>query len=436
MRGTLGQLRGRLLSLAAVMLIPIALGFAGCQPAAEGTSVDADGTETPTVESATPATPAPPGSGSPGVYEDRVVFGQSAAFSGPASQLGLGMKLGIQAAFAEANRNGGVHGRQLELTSLDDTYEPELAIANTTALIEEGVFALIGAVGTPTSRSATPVARDSDVPYIAPFTGAAFLRDANVLPNVVNMRSSYNQETEEMVARLTEDLGITKIAVMYQDDSFGRAGLNGALAALTKRGMEPAAVGLYPRNTTAVKTGLLDLQRGDPEAVILVGAYRPLAAFIAWARHVGEDWEFINISFVGSNALAQELSELDPDRGAGVFVTQVVPFPHDGSVPIVAAYHQALAEYDPEAQPGFVSLEGYLAGRLAIAGLERCDAELTRECFMAGFRNSEPVDLDGFALRYGAGDNQGSDTVFLTMIDENGEYVSIDSLDARRRAGG
>ena len=223
---------------------------------------------------------------------------------------------------------------------------------------------------------------------------------------------------------------------MYQDDSFGRAGLNGALAALTKRGMEPAAVGLYPRNTTAVKTGLLDLQRGDPEAVILVGAYRPLAAFIAWARHVGEDWEFINISFVGSNALAQELSELDPDRGAGVFVTQVVPFPHDGSVPIVAAYHQALREYDPEAQPGFVSLEGYLAGRLAIAGLERCDAELTRECFMAGFRNSEPVDLDGFALRYGAGDNQGSDTVFLTMIDENGEYVAIDSLDARRRAGG
>ena len=435
MRRILGQPKGRQLSLAVVMVIAIALGIAGCQPAAQGTPIESDGAEAPPVASATPAAQDPQGDGSPGVYEDRVVFGQSAAFSGPASQLGLGMKLGIQAAFAEANRNGGVHGRQLELTSLDDTYEPELAIANTTALIEEGVFALIGAVGTPTSRSATPVARDAKVPYIAPFTGAAFLRDANALPNVVNMRSSYNQETEAMVARLTEDLGITRIAIMYQDDSFGRAGLNGTLAALKKRGMEPAAVGLYPRNTTAVKTGLLDLQRGDPEAVILVGAYRPLAALIAWARHIGEDWEFINISFVGSNALAQELSELDPDRGAGVFVTQVVPFPHDGSVPIVAAYHQALAEYDPGAAPGFVSLEGYLAGRLAIAGLERCGAELTRECFLDGFRSSEPVDLDGFGLRYGAGDNQGSDTVFLTMIDENGEYVAIDSLATYGRAG-
>jgi len=435
MRRTLGQPKGRQLSLAVVMVIAIALGIAGCQPAAQGTPIESDGAEAPPVASATPSAVVSQGDGSPGVYEDRVVFGQSAAFSGPASQLGLGMKLGIQAAFAEANRNGGVHGRQLELTSLDDTYEPELAIANTTALIEDGVFALIGAVGTPTSRSATPVARDAEVPYIAPFTGAAFLRDANALPNVVNMRSSYNQETEAMVARLTEDLGITRIAIMYQDDSFGRAGLNGTLAALKKRGMEPAAVGLYPRNTTAVKTGLLDLQRGDPEAVILVGAYRPLAALIAWARHIGEDWEFINISFVGSNALAQELSELDPDRGAGVFVTQVVPFPHDGSVPIVAAYHQALAEYDPGAAPGFVSLEGYLAGRLAIAGLERCGAELTRECFLDGFRSSEPVDLDGFGLRYGAGDNQGSDTVFLTMIDENGEYVAIDSLATHGRAG-
>ena len=420
----------------ALLLITVALGLAGCQAGAQGTSVGQAAATEPAAATATPATQPAPMSGAPGVFDDRVLFGQSAAFSGPASQLGLGMKLGIEAAFEEANRNGGVHGRRLELTSLDDTYEPEFAIANTTQLIEEGVFALIGAVGTPTSRSATPVAREAEAPYIAPFTGAAFLRDAEALPNVVNMRSSYNQETEAMVARLTEDLGVTRIAVMYQEDSFGRAGLNGALAALTKRGMEPAAVGLYPRNTTAVKTGLLDLQRGDPEAVILVGAYRPLAALIAWARHIGEDWEFINISFVGSNALAQELGELDPDRGAGVFVTQVVPFPHDGSVPIVAAYHKALGEYDPDALPGFVSLEGYLAGRLAIAGLERCGVELTRECFMAGFRSSEPFDLDGFELRYGVGDNQGSDTVFLTMIDENGEYVAIDSLDARRRAGG
>lgn len=431
MRRAPGLPTGRRSWLVAVIAITIAL--AGCQSDANGLPEPAGATTTQPGQSTTPGFSWP---GTPGVFPDRVIFGQSAAFSGPASQLGIGMNLGITAAFTEANRNGGVHGRLLELLPLDDTYEPELAIANTTRLIEEEqVFALIGAVGTPTSRSATPVAAAAGVPYIAPFTGAAFLRNAGNLPNVINMRASYSQETEEMVERLTTDLGLERIAVMHQEDSFGRAGLNGALAALAKRGMEPAAIGLYLRNTTAVKTGLLELEQGDPEGVILVGAYRPLAELIAWARRIGKDWKFINISFVGSNALADELRRLDPDKGAGVFVTQVVPFPHDDTIPVVAAYHQALAEYDPEAGPGFVSLEGYLAGRLAIAGLERCGANLNRECFLAGLRSSEPIDLDGFKLYYGADDNQGSDTVFLTMIDAEGKHIPIERLDERGGAG-
>ena len=159
-----------------------------------------------------------------GVTEDRILFGQSAAFSGPAEELGTHMRLGITAAFAEVNRDGGVHGRRLELVFLDDAYEPETAVVNTQRLIEEHrVFALIGAVGTPTSRSAAPVASAAGIPYVAPFTGAAFLRDQE-FPNVINLRASYGQETEEMVERLTRDLGIDRISVMYQDDSFGRAG--------------------------------------------------------------------------------------------------------------------------------------------------------------------------------------------------------------------
>ena len=413
--------------IAGVVATALVLAAAGCDPGA-GAAVNQDGAVLNPVSLA----PSPAIAADPGVFEDRILFGQSAAFSGPASELGIGMKLGIEAAFAEANRAGGVHGRRLELTSIDDTYEPELAIANTTQLIEEeAVFALIGAVGTPTSRSAVPVARASDVPYVGPFTGAAFLRDADALPNVVNLRASYNQETEEMVARLTTDLGVERIAVMYQDDSFGRAGYNGTMAALERRGMELAAEGLYPRNTTAVKTGLLDLRRGNPEAVILVGAYQPIAALIAWARHIGMDWEFITISFVGSNALAEELGRLDPAGGEGVFVTQVVPFPHDASIPSVAAYHRALAEYDPNAVPGFVSLEGYLTGRLAIAALDWCGPRLSRDCFLASLHRAEYIDLDGFLLDYGAHDNQGSDTVFLTMIASDGGYIPIDTLPSK-----
>lgn len=360
----------------------------------------------------------------PGVTKDRIVFGQSAAFTGPAAELGTGMRLGIEAAFAESNREGGVHGRRLELLTLDDAYEPETAVVNTQELIgEHKVFALIGAVGTPTSRSATPVAAAAGIPYVAPFTGAAFLRNPE-LDNVINLRASYDQETEEMVERLIRDLGIDRIAVMYQDDSFGRAGYRGVRAALERRDMKPASTGVYPRNTTAVKTGLLDIRKTDPGAVILVGAYQPVAAFIKWARHTGFDPVFVTISFVGSNALANELGK----GGAGVIVTQVVPFPTGDAPAVVDSYARALATHDADATPGFVSFEGYLAGRLAIAALERCGEDVTRSAFLDVLREAEPIDLDGFELRYGENDNQGSDVVFLTMIDVGGRYREVDSL--------
>ena len=396
-------------------LVAVALLIVACDPS---TPTLAPEENTPTV------TPEGPDMAQ-GVSDQRVLFGQSAAFSGPAQALGTNMRLGIEAAFNEVNNAGGVHGRRLELVSFDDAYEPEAAIANTTRLIdEEQVFALIGAVGTPTSRSATPVAAEAGIPYLTPFTGAAFLRDPE-WDNIINLRSSYNQETEEMVARLTEDLGIERIAVMYQDDSYGQAGYRGAWDALDRRGMKPTSVGRYPRNTTAVKTGLLDLMDGSPEAVIIIGAYKPVSALILWARQLEFDPVFVNISFVGSNALAQELGA----TGAGVYVTQVVPFPQDDSIPIVASYHRALQSYDPTAEPGFVSLEGYMAGRLAIAGVESCGQEVDRKCFLDNIKGSGPIDLDGFILEYGETDNQGSDKVFLTVIGRDGAYHPIDTLE-------
>ncbi len=365
-----------------------------------------------------------PISGEFGVSAQRILFGQSAAFTGPAQDLGKNMRLGIDAAFREVNGRGGVHGRRIELLSLDDAYEPEAAIANTRRLIEEEeVFALIGAVGTPTSRSAAPVAAIADVPYIAPFTGAAFLREAK-WRNVINLRASYFQETEEMVARIISDLGIYRIAVLYQDDSFGRAGYRGVRRALGRRDLKPAAIGVYPRNTTAVKTALLDLRDGDPEAVILVGAYQPVAALIAWARHIKFEPAFITISFVGSNALIRELG---PD-GTGVFVTQVVPFPTADEPSIAAAYRRALKTHAPSALPGFVSFEGYLAGRLAIVALELCGREPDRACFLDSLRRVDIIDLDGFKLHYSDNDNQGSDAVFLTVIGADGRYYPIKTL--------
>lgn len=361
----------------------------------------------------------------PGVSADRVLFGQSAAFSGRAQELGDNMRLGIETAFHEVNQAGGVHGRMLELKTSDDRYEPGYAVQSTKWLIQqEGVFALIGAVGTPTSRMASPVAQDAGVPFIAPFTGAEFLRDP-ALDTVLNLRASYHQETEEIIARLTEDLGITRVGVFYQDDAFGQDGLEGARMALERRSMEPVGAWHYERNTGAVIEATLSIIEANPEAVIMIGTQDAVATTI---KLVNRDIRpvFVTVSFVGGKALADSLEE----QGAGVYSTQVVPFPEDGSIPVVSRYHAALANYSPEAEPGFVSLEGYLAGRLAIFGLEACGPELNRQCFIDALHTSDVIDIDGFQLKYGPDDNQGSDSVFLTVIGPDGTHHQAEKLSA------
>ena len=358
--------------------------------------------------------------------EQTVLFGQSAPLTGPAQQLGTDFRAGILAAFEEANRKGGVHGRKLGLLSLDDAYEPARAAANTKSLVEEhDVFALIGSVGTPTTVVSVPVAAEAGVPFIAPLTGAEFLRDDH-WSNVINLRASYFQETREIVSRLVEDLGIDRIAVLYQDDSYGRAGLNGVQAALTARGLDLVAVGVYTRNTTAVKTALLELRAAAPGAVVLIGAYSPVAAAIQWGRYIGLDAVFATISFSGTNALPAAMGE----RGQGVYVTQVVPFPSATSR-IARTYLAALRAHSWSAPVSFVSFEGYLAGRLAMAGLERMGPSLDQSEFLRQVLQGEPIDLDGFRLSFGGNDNQGSDRVFLTVIGPSLSYEAAQKMERR-----
>lgn len=364
-------------------------------------------------------------SADPGVTSDKLVFGQAAPFEGPASGLGLEMRIGIRAAFEEANRAGGVKGRKLELKSVDDGYEPTKSIEATKKLLdEEKVFALVGPVGTPTSAATQPIALQQGVPFIGPFTGAEFLRAAEPFqPNVVNVRASYFQETEAMVERLVKDRGVSRIGILYQDDAFGRAGLAGVQRALAKRSMTLTAEGTFERNTVAVKGALLTLQKSKPEAVIMVGPYKPCAEFIKLARAIKFDAVFVNISFVGSNALAAELGK----AGNGVVITQVVPFPGDNTLPLVKAYQAALKASDEAAKPGFVSLEGYMVGRLVIAALEKLDGEPTRKALLEKIFSST-FDLGGVKLGYGDKDNQGMDEVFLTVIQEDGSFKPVSDL--------
>lgn len=353
--------------------------------------------------------------------KDTIVFGQSAALSGDARYLGINMRAGILAAFNEINNKGGVHGHQLQLISMDDMYEPEKAIKNTRALIEkEQVFALIGAVGTPTSKAVLPLLSEQSVSYIGPFTGAEFLR--NPKNSVVNIRASYYQEAEVIVERLLKDLNAKRISVLYQDDSYGRAGLKGLTLALKKENKAIVSKGKYSRNTTAVKVALLEIMSANPEAVVIVGAYLPVAKFVKLAESVNFNPVFICLSFVGTSALKQQLTKEGDNSKSSIVVTQVVPFPFDDSHPLVANYQRAVKK-----DFNFVSLEGYLAGRLTIEALKRTKKPVTRKKFMRALKKIKRVSIDDFTLEYGPDDNQGSNQVFFTLI-KGGKLLPIINL--------
>src|SRR5450631_1708687 len=360
----------------------------------------------------------------PGVSSGQIVFGQAAALDGPSSALGQGMRQGILAAFSEVNAKGGVHGRSLRLISRDDGYDPDRSADQTTKLIEgDKVFALIGAVGTPTTTGTVPLAKAKNIPFIGPFTGAGFLR-APDLHNVVNIRASYAAEAEAWIKHLTEDLHVGSIAIFYQDDSFGRDGLAGVKLALERRSMELTAEVTFERNTKAVGSALRTLKRTEPEAVVMVGTYGPCAEFIKLAHKSGFNPIFVNISFVGADALAKELGP----EGQGVIISQVVPFPWDSSVKVVADYRAAEKALDPGLKPEFVSLEGYLSGRLVAAALEQTGPNPTRADMLRVINDVGRFDISGTIMTFGPKTLDAPAKVFLTVIQPDGTFKAVEEL--------
>lgn len=351
-----------------------------------------------------------------GVTNGEIVLGQTCALSGSAQALGQGMRDGISAYFSKLNAEGGINGRKVRLISKDDGYEPDQAIKNTRSLLsEDKVFLLIGGVGTPTAQAIVPIAEESKVPFFGPFTGAEFLRNP-FKKYVVNVRASYNQEMEKQAQYLIDQKKLTKIACFYQNDGYGKAGLSGITLALEKRGMKLIETANYERNTMAVKGGLMAIRNAKPEAIIMVGAYKPCAEFIKLSKKLGmKDVIFCNISFVGSEALNKELG----GEGEGCIISQVVTYPWDPGVSIVKEYTDAMKQYSPEGTIGFISLEGYMVAKLFAMTAGKVQGELTRESFLQAIATIGVFDLGGVKLEFGPDDHQGMNDVFMTIIKES-----------------
>lgn len=349
-----------------------------------------------------------------GVTADTILIGQSAALSGPAEQLGKEMKSGAEAYFDVVNKSGGINGRKIKLVSVDDGYEPDRAAANTKKLINDNeVLALFGYVGTPTSNAALPIFSQAKVPFIGAFTGAQSLREP-FNRYIFNVRASYYDETEAIIQHLVLS-GAKRIAVFYQNDAYGKAGLAGVELAMKKRNLAISSTATVERNTVDVAKAVETISKDNPTAVVMISAYKSCAAFIKAMQRAGAFPQFWNVSFVGSKALATELG----DAGRGVQISQVVPFPFSDSTPIVREYQKLVGG---PTKASFTSLEGYLAAKVLVAGLKRAGKNPTRESLVDGLASMGKVDFGGFTVNFSPSNHNGSSYVDLTIISRGGTF--------------
>ena len=370
-----------------------------------------------------------------GVTPTEIRVGSSLALSGHAGYLGSETLRGAQAYIQYVNESGGIHGRKVTIVALDDRYDPPLCLANTQRLIvEENIFCLFCYVGTPTAVKILPLVEKAKVPLIGMFTGANALRDPHN-PMIINVRASYYQETGAAVEHLVGDIGLTKIAVMYQYDAYGLDGLRGAELALQKYGLAPVAKGSYIRGTLDVEEGLDTILASEAQAVVMIGTYEPCAKFIRLAREQehGNSMIFYNVSFVG----AEELARLLGPQGEGVIVSQVVPPPElletREMLSTVRQYLRLLRRYSPGERPNSVSLEGYYNALVLVEGLRRAGRDLTREGLVRAIETIQnyPLGTDT-SLNFSPKDHQGMDRVYFTRI-HDGRLTLI--TDWRKLAG-
>jgi branched-chain amino acid transport system substrate-binding protein len=348
---------------------------------------------------------------SPGVSARSILFGQSAPLSGSNAELGNDIRNGALAYFRKVNDAGGVHGRKLELASLDDANQVPRAEANTAKLIQEDrVFALFGYASATLSRPALPLVEKHQVPFLAPFTGADPMRVFN--RHVYNLRASYADELEKIVEHFAP-LGVKRFSIVYYDDVVGRENFAAVDRALKKRNLQAVSIAAFKdRAKPDIESGVKAVAKGTPDVVILTTLYKASADFIKLARRSGVDAQMVSNSFPGASPLAKELGA----EGAGVIVATVVPPPTKRSLPVVKEYQDAIVKQTGRKEYSFTSLESYIGAKVVVEALRRAGARPTREAFMRELDGLRDYDAGGYVVGFSPANHNGSAFVELTVI--------------------
>jgi ABC-type branched-subunit amino acid transport system substrate-binding protein len=344
-----------------------------------------------------------------------ILLGHSGDLSGTSAALTKDYLRGMNAYFDEVNRKGGIRGEKIKLVSLDDGFNPDRTAENTKSLIEQNALALVGYRGTANVQKIVPLVQAAGIAQIGNTSGARSLRDPHV-EGVFHLRASTTDEIEAAInhAWIT---GITRIAVAYQDDAFGKEGLEALNASLKKRDATPVALAPVPRGTVDVAKAIEVVAAATPQAVMFIGQSKPAAALVKGLQARGQHPQYFVLSV--ASGLHADLGE----ASAGVVVSQVVPYPFtELGNPVVREYQKTIGAL-ADAKFSYNSMEGFLNAKLVVTALQKTAPPLTRAKLIATLKGFSNEDLGGFAISYGKQSNLGSHFVALTMIRKDGTFA-------------
>lgn len=356
----------------------------------------------------------------PGISDTKITIGMSGPFSGTNGAYGIDMRTVIQTYFDQVNKTGGVNGRKLELVALDDGYETDRTVANTKALIDEkNAFALLAFYGSsPTTEAMNKVFGPARVPLLGTISGAGTLREPiSQNPNgryMFNVRASYADETEAIVSQLVS-LGLKNIAVFYQNDGFGKSGLEGVTVALKKNNLAPSVAATVERNSVDVAAAVDAITKAKPQAVVMVTLYKPTAAFVKAMKKANQSPMFMTLSPVGTEQL---VAELGPEA-RGIGISQVMPYPWNDIVPMVRDYQKLVGG---KGGYTYYGIEAYAMARTLVDALKRMGKDPSREKLMAALESTS-LDMGGLRVAYSPTNRQGSRFVEMTVIGPGGKVL-------------
>lgn len=343
---------------------------------------------------------------------------QSTALTGPLADLGQAMNQGAKVYFSALNARGGVNGRTIELNAVDDGYDVQRALANAKSFIaDRNCFAIFNCLGTPMVEAMLPPVIESGIPFFAPFTGAGSARPKNAR-NVFNIRASYADETETLVQHLAT-IGVKRIAVVHQNNAFGKAVASVAKELIASKKLTETAIATVENDSSDAAAAAARIAASQPEVVLMGLAGKPTVEFVKAIRQQRKGLPLYALSVMGAAATLKAMG----DDATGITVSQVMPLPTNNVVPLVREFQQAWKAAGATLEPSHLALEGYVNARVFAEALRRAGRNPTRSSFIDSTWGIKRYDLGGFEVSFTDSARSASRFVELNMVARDGRFI-------------